>query len=400
MKQLYDYANNLQNQLTEWRRMLHQQPETGFEEYQTSQFVKDKLIEFGYTPEVIAETGVIALAEGQEDGPTVGLRADMDALPIQDEKEVSYASTVEGKAHLCGHDGHTTMLLGAAKLLKEYPPEKGHVKLVFQPAEEGLFGAEKMIEEGALENPKVEAIAGLHVNPDVKTGSVTCTEKETCAAADFFDLEIIGSGGHAAHPHRATDSITISSEVISSLQQVVSRQINPLSPTVLTIGQIHGGSANNAIAPRVKIGGTVRTLDPDVRSQIAEQMERVIKGVTEAFGADYRFDYKYFYPALINDSTLLPGVEKTVENVLGPNRFSVVQPSMGGEDFSFYAEKIPAIFFRLGVRNEEKGAVYPLHHPQFDLDEAALPNGSALLAGWAHQQLSDLVSKKREEIEV
>lgn len=389
MKELYQHAHQLQAQLTEWRRTLHQHPETGFEEYQTSQFVQNKLKQFGYDPVVYAETGVVALVKGKQDGPTVGLRADMDALPIQDEKQVPYMSQVDGKAHLCGHDGHTTMLLGAAKLLKDFPPEKGNVKLIFQPAEEGLFGAQKMIEDGVLKNPEMKAIAGLHVNPDVETGSVTCTETETCAAADFFDLDIIGSGGHAAHPHKAADSITVSAEVISSLQQVVSRQVNPLSPTVLTIGQIHGGSANNAIAPRVRIGGTVRTLDPEVREIIEGKMERVIRGVTEAFGVDYQFDYKYFYPALINDSSLLPGLRKTVEKVLGEDSFSVIQPSMGGEDFSFYAEQIPAIFFRLGVRNEAKNAKYPLHHPQFDLDEEALPNGSAVLAAWAHDQLAE-----------
>ncbi|KHE67006.1 M20 family metallopeptidase [Halobacillus sp. BBL2006] len=389
MSHLLQQAKELQEQLTEWRRGLHVNPETGFEEYETSKFVQNKLIEFGYQPQVIAKTGVVAIAEGKQEGETVGLRADMDALPIQDEKETTYASSVEGKAHLCGHDGHTTMLLGAAKLLKDNPPEKGSVKLIFQPAEEGLFGAQAMIEEGVLKNPEMKAIAGLHVNPDVETGYVTCTEKEACAAADFFDLEILGSGGHAAHPHKAADSITVSAEVISSLQQVVSRQTDPLAPTVLTIGQIHGGTADNAIAPRVRIGGTVRTLDPDVRYQMEEKMERVIKGVSEAFGVTYTFNYKYFYPPLINDASLLPGLEKTVETILGPDRFSIVNPSMGGEDFSFYANEIPAIFFRLGVRNEEKDAVYPLHHPRFDLDENALPNGSAILAAWAHQQLNE-----------
>ncbi|MBH0230294.1 M20 metallopeptidase family protein [Halobacillus yeomjeoni] len=387
MSEFLQQAKNLQDQMTEWRRTLHQNPETGFEEYKTSQFVQDKLKEFGYEPKVFAKTGVVALAEGKEKGETVALRADMDALPIQDEKDTPYASVIEGKAHLCGHDGHTTMLLGAAKLLKDHPPEKGNVKLIFQPAEEGLFGARAMIDEGVLKNPDVKAIAGLHVNPDVETGYVTCTEKETCAAADFFDLEIIGSGGHAAHPHKAADSITVSAEVISSLQQVVSRQTDPLAPTVLTIGQIHGGSADNAIAPRVRIGGTVRTLDPEVRSQMEVKMERVIGGVTSGFDMNYKFDYKYFYPALFNDSSLIPGLEQTVNEVLGKNRFSIVNPSMGGEDFSFYANEIPAIFFRIGVRNEEKDAVYPLHHPMFDLDEEALPNGSAILAAWAHQQL-------------
>ncbi|WP_028783970.1 M20 metallopeptidase family protein [Thalassobacillus devorans] len=375
---------------TEWRRHLHQNPELGLEEVETNTFIVERLKEMGHKHvETIADTGVVVLVEGKAPGKTVALRADIDALPIQDEKDVAYKSKVSGKAHLCGHDAHTTMLLGAAQLLKDNPPEKGNIKLIFQPAEEGRFGAQKMIEHGVLENPKVDAIAGLHVNPDVPTGYVTCAEKEVCAAADFFNLEIIGEGGHAAHPHRAIDSITMTAEVISSLQQLISRQIDPLAPTVLTMGQIHGGSADNAIAPNVKVGGTVRTLDPDVRYSIEEKMNRVVKGITDAFGGSYQLTYNYFYPPLINDTSLVPSVKEAVGEVLGNDRFSIVKPSMGGEDFSFYANEIPAVFFRLGVRNEAKNAFYPLHHPKFDLDEEAMPYGASILATWALNQLKE-----------
>ncbi|KGX90646.1 M20 metallopeptidase family protein [Pontibacillus marinus] len=388
MHELLKQAKNLDNTLTEWRRDLHQNPELGFEENRTSQFVQQQLEALGVPHvQVVAKTGVTALIEGEEPGLTVALRADMDALPIQDEKDVPYKSQIDGKAHLCGHDGHTSMLLGAAKLLKDNPPKRGNVKLIFQPAEEGLFGAQTLIEHGVLENPKVDVIAGLHVNPMVPTGQVTCTQREACAAADFFDLEIKGQGGHAAHPHLSTDSITVASEVVSSLQQVVSRQINPVSPTVLTVGQIQGGSAPNAIAPSVKMRGTVRTLDPEVRSTIEHRMESIIRGITEGFGVSYDFQYNYFYPPVVNDETLVPSVRQVAEEVLGPDQFSIVKPSMGGEDFSFYAEQIPGVFFRLGVRNEEKEATYPLHHPKFDLDEEALPYGATLLAQWALNQL-------------
>ena len=376
-------AEQIREDLILWRRTFHQNPELGFEEIKTSEFVQEKLTEMGVSYEVIAGTGVAALIEGESPGPTIALRGDMDALPIQDEKNVPYSSKVEGKAHLCGHDAHTAMLLGAAKLLVKNKPQKGNVKLIFQPAEEGLFGAETLIKHGVLESPRVDAIAGLHVNPMVATGHVTCSQREVCAAADFFDVEIFGVGGHAAHPHHSVDSITIASEVVSSLQQIVSRQVDPLSPTVLTIGQIHGGSANNAIAPSVKIGGTVRTLDPEVRSTIEDRMEKVIKGVTEGLGGTYKFDYKYMYPVLLNDETLIPSLEDTVESVLGEGSFSISKASMGGEDFSFYAQQVPGIFFRLGVRNEDKNAMYPLHHPMFDLDEEALPYGSAILAEYA-----------------
>ncbi|MFZ3576869.1 M20 metallopeptidase family protein [Virgibacillus sp. DJP39] len=386
---LLDKAREFAGQLTEWRRQLHQNPELGFEEHVTSIFVMEKLHEMGYQDVTrVAETGVVALIQGEQPGQTVALRADMDALPIPDEKNVPYKSKIAGVAHLCGHDGHTTMLLGAAKLLISNPPKKGSVKLIFQPAEEGLFGAETLIKHGVLQNPEVTAIAGLHVNPDVPTGEVTCAEREVCAAADFFDLEIIGEGGHAAHPHKAKDPITITAEIVSALQQLVSREIDPIAPTVITIGQIHGGSANNAIAPRVKMGGTVRTLDNDVRYTIEEKMNRLVKGMTEAFGVSYELSYNYFYPALLNDRSLVPTVKEAVGKTLGEEHFHIAKPSMGGEDFSFYANEIPGVFFRLGVRNEEKNAVYPLHNPKFDLDEAALPNGAAVLAQWALDRLA------------
>ncbi|RIW28460.1 amidohydrolase [Bacillus salacetis] len=376
-------AEKIKEDLIFWRRTFHQKPELGFEEIQTSQFVQEQLKKTGINYKVIGGTGVAALIEGESPGPTIALRGDMDALPIQDEKTVSYSSKVEGKAHLCGHDAHTAMLLGAAHLLVKNKPLKGNVKLIFQPAEEGLFGAETLIKHGVLENPGVEAIAGLHVNPMVPAGFVTCSQKEVCAAADFFDIEIFGVGGHAAHPHHSVDSIAIAAAVVSSLQQIVSRQVDPLSPTVLTIGQIHGGSANNAIAPSVKIGGTVRTLDPQVRNAMEARMEKVIKGVSEGLGGTYTFDYRYMYPVLLNDESLIPSLRETVQSVLGSDSFSISKPSMGGEDFSFYAQKVPGVFFRIGVRNEEKKAVYPLHHPKFDLDEDALPYGSAILAQYA-----------------
>ncbi|WP_246206651.1 M20 metallopeptidase family protein [Virgibacillus ihumii] len=386
--QLLEEAKQFGKDLTAWRRHMHRNPELGFEEQQTSAFVIEKLHEIGCTDvKRVAKTGVIAMLHGDKPGKTVALRADMDALPILDEKDVDYKSMKDGIAHLCGHDGHTAILLGAAKLLMKHPPQYGSVKLIFQPAEEGLFGAETLIKHGVLTNPDVSAIAGLHVNPDVPTGQVTCSEREVCAAADFFNLEIIGEGGHAAHPHRAKDSITITAEVISALQQLVSREIDPLAPTVMTIGQIHGGTADNAIAPRVKMGGTVRTLDNEVRYMIEEKMNRLVKGITEAFGVQYSLEYNYFYPALLNETALVPTVKKAVSKTLGEERFHIAKPSMGGEDFSFYANEIPGVFFRLGVRNEQKQAVYPLHHPKFDLDENALPNGSAILAQWALDHL-------------
>ncbi|KKB38304.1 M20 metallopeptidase family protein [Bacillus thermotolerans] len=383
MSQLKKEAEKIKKDLVHWRRALHERPELGFEEYETSAFIRAKLAEMGLSCQTIAKTGVVALIQGEKDGPTIGLRADIDALPIQDEKQVPYASKSQGKGHLCGHDAHTAMLLGAAKLLAANKPKKGNVKLIFQPAEEGRFGAEALIKHGVLEDPKVSVIAALHVNPVIPAGHVTCSQKEVCAAVDFFDIDIIGEGGHAAHPHLSVDSIAMSAEVISSLQQIVSRQIDPLSPTVLTIGQIHGGSANSVIAPSVKIGGTVRTFDPDIRHSMEGRIDKILRGITEGLGGSYKLVYRHIYPPLMNDEHLIPSLMNTVEKVLGKNRFSFSKPSMGGEDFSFYTQKIPGIYFRLGVRNESKKAIYPLHHPRFDLDEDALPYGAALLAQYA-----------------
>lgn len=380
-------ANAFHNELIEWRRCLHQHPELGLEEFNTQKFVIEKLTEMGVQHQPLTETGVVAIIEGEEAGQTVALRGDMDALPIQDEKDVPYKSQIAGKGHMCGHDAHTTMLLGAARLLHKFPPKRGNVKLIFQPAEEGRFGADKMIKAGALENPKVDAIAALHVQPGVPTGEATITNGITCAAADFFEIEIIGKGGHAAHPHQAIDPITISAEVISSLQQITSRQLDPLSSAVITIGQIHGGTADNVISTSVKFGGTVRTLDTHIRDTMEERMETIVKGITSAFGATYKLTYKYFFPSVINEADLLPTLEETAAEVLGEGKLSYVPPSMGGEDFSFFTHKVPGLMFRLGVRNEEKGITSPLHHPLFDVDEDALPLGAAMLAQFANKYL-------------
>ncbi|WP_407071869.1 M20 metallopeptidase family protein [Pueribacillus theae] len=387
---LLEDAKNFHSELINWRRHLHENPEPSLEEYQTSKFVQDRLNEMGFANIVqMARTGVVAMVEGQEKGETVALRADMDALRMADEKTTEYKSKNLGITHACGHDGHTSMLLGAAKLLKKHPPRKGSIKLIFQPAEEGQFGAKKMIDEGVLKNPTVKAIAALHVNPDVPTGYFTCSANEACAASDSFEIEIIGQGGHAGHPDKAKDAITIAAEVITSLQQLISREIDPVSPTVMTVANIQGGTVNNAIAGIVRMAGTVRTLDSEIRETIDDKMERIIKGITEAFDAKFSFHYTRLYPPLLNARSLVTSVEKTVKETLGEERFQISKPSTGAEDFAFYTNEVPGVYFRLGVRNELKDAVYPLHHPKFDLDEEALPYGSAILAQWALNQLEN-----------
>ena len=387
-------ALKLKEYIIAWRRHLHMNPELSFEEYETSKFVLDNLKNLGFeilAP--VAKTGIVALLKGTEPGPTVALRADMDALPIIDEKSVPYASLVPGVAHLCGHDAHTSILLGAAHILSKHRPEKGNIKLIFQPAEEGLAGALHMVEEGVLQNPNVDVIVGLHVHPTASTGFITVAKDIAMACTDSFDIEVIGKGGHAAHPHMSIDSITVAAEVVSSLQQIVSRTIDPLKPSVLTIGKIEGGFKRNVIAPSVRLEGTVRVLDPSLREVISQRMEQYVKGICEGFGATYKFDYRFGYPSVKNDNSLIPMLNSVSEKILGDNKLSIVNPSMGGEDFAYYAEKVPGLFFRLGTYNEAKDCIYPNHHPKFDVDEDALPYGSAILAQFA----LDYIEEKTRE---
>jgi amidohydrolase len=387
---LLNHAQSLKEQLIEWRRDFHQHPELGFDEVRTSKIVGNHLKRLGLeVTKGVGKTGVIGLLRGTGDGPTFALRADMDALPMQDEKQVSYSSQVAGVTHACGHDAHTTILMGAAQLLStSFRPKRGNIKFIFQPAEEGLGGAEAMINDQALENPKVEAIAGLHVNTGIPTGKITMVKGVGCGAADMFSLTIKGKGGHAAHPHQGIDSISVAAEVISAIQHISSRHVNPTDPLVITIGKIQGGTKNNVIAPTVEMSGTVRTLNPDLRKEMPKRMEKVVNGVTEALGASYEFNYHMGYPSIINDSKLVDLLETTADEVIGKENSTHVRPGMGGEDFSFYTEHVPGVFYTLGVGNEAKQINRPGHHPMFDIDEEALPFGVAMLSKLAVNYLS------------
>lgn len=383
-------AQALQEQLSSWRRHLHQHPEVAYEEVETARLVEEALRGFGIDVKSgVGKTGVVGFIEGKALGPTIALRADMDALPIQDGKSVSYTSSIPGKAHLCGHDAHTTMLLGAAQLLSRHPPENGNVKLVFQPAEEGGAGAKAMIEDGVLSSPEVSAIFGIHVHHSLEVGHLSVCPGQSSAASDAFDLTIIGEGGHAAHPHLSVDAIVVASEIVTALQQLVSRQTNPLQPLVITVGKIEGGYARNVIAPSVRLEATIRTLHVEVRERVPELLKRLVKGVCDAFGATYKLSYRHGYPSVHNHPSLVPVLREAVGKMLDTKQLTLREPSMGGEDFAFYTQKIPGLICRLGIRNETKETVYPLHHPMFDIDESALPLGSALHALFACTYLNN-----------
>jgi amidohydrolase len=383
-------AESMHAELIAWRRHLHMHPELSYQEVETAAFVRARLEALGLTPSapLAGGTGLTCLIEGLADGPTVGLRADMDALPIQEANDAPYASRVAGVSHMCGHDAHTTMLLGAAALLVEHRPARGHVKLFFQPAEEGGAGAARMIDDGAMENPRVEAMFALHVYPGAGVGSFTVASGPATAAADGFDIEIIGRGGHAAHPHQAIDAIAVAAQVVSALQLLVSRQRDPLQSLVITIGKIEGGFARNVIAPSVKLAGTARSLDPALRERLPQMLDDIIAGVTRAFGASHTLDYSMGYPSTYNDPALIPLLDASVAAIAGPGHLTISPPSMGGEDFAYYAQRVPGLMARIGVRNEARGFTHPLHHPNFDLDEGALPLGASLLADVAQRYLA------------
>lgn len=387
---LRDEAQQLQPDLIAWRRQLHMHPELSYQEVKTAAFVRERLVALGLTPSapLAGGTGLTCLIEGLADGPTVGLRADMDALPIQEANTTEYASRVAGVGHMCGHDAHTTMLLGAATLLTKRRPARGHVKLFFQPAEEGGAGAARMIDDGAMENPSVEAMFALHVYPGIEVGDFTVASGPATAAADSFDIEVIGRGGHAAHPHQAIDAIAVAAQVVSALQMLVSRQRDPLQALVITIGTIAGGFARNVIAPSVKLSGTARSLDPALRERLPGMLDDIVAGVTRAFGASHTLQYRLGYPSTFNDPGLIPLLAASVAAVSGSGRLAITPPSMGGEDFAYYAQRVPGLMARIGVRNEARGLIHPLHHPNFDLDEAALPVGASVLADVALRYLA------------
>jgi amidohydrolase len=391
LNKLIGLAEDLKEQIVTWRRDFHQNPETGYQEFRTSEIVATHLESLGLeVKRNVGITGVVGILRGEEPGPTIGLRADMDALPIEDLKTVDYCSKIPGKGHLCGHDAHTSMLMGAAQLLvKLGRPKRGNIKFVFQPAEEGLAGAKAMMDDGVLENPKVDAMAGLHVFPALPTKSIAVTKGVAFASADSIAIKIIGKGGHAARPHEAVDAITVSAQVISALQHVASRLVDPLDPVVVTIGKIQGGYMGTAIAPEVEMVGTVRTLSPSLRAKMPELIETIIRGVTQSFGADYDFKYNIGYPVVVNNEGMVDFLTQTSERLFGEKRWEYVKPSTGGEDFAFYSETVPSVFFRLGVSNEQEYTSYSLHHPKFDLDENALPYGVAMLSAVALAYLSD-----------
>ncbi len=365
------------------RRYLHENPELGFQEHNTARFVAERLQALGVEDirTGINGTGVTALVRGTADGPgkerVVLIRADMDALPIHEENDVEYKSRVDGAMHACGHDAHTSILLGLARTLMDRRAGfAGTVKLLFQPSEE-LFpgGAKGMIEEGVLEEPHVDASFALHMAQHQPLGAITIAGGPILAAPDSFKLTIQGKGGHAARPQAAIDPIVIGAQIVNALQTVVSRNVDPIESCVVTVAYFNAGEAFNVIPDVAEIGGTVRTLTPEIRDLAEERVRAVARGIAEAGGASVEIDYTRGYPATINHSGAAAIVREAATEVVGPENVITNPPSMGGEDYAYFLLERPGAMFQVGSKNEERGLVWGHHHPRFDIDEASLAIG-------------------------
>ncbi|RLF81902.1 amidohydrolase [Thermococci archaeon] len=369
----------MKDQIIAWRRDFHMHPELGYEEERTSKIVEEHLREWGYTIKRVG-TGIIAdIGNGEK---KIALRADMDALPVQEENDVPYKSRTPGKMHACGHDAHTAMLLGAAKIIAEHKEElPNKVRLIFQPAEEGGNGALKMIEGEGLEG--VDAIFGLHVWMELPSGIVGVREGPVMAGVGRFDVEIEGKGGHGASPHETIDPVPIAAQAILAFQTIISRNLNPLESGVVSVGTIKAGEAFNVIPERVYMNGTYRFFTQETKKLIEKRIEEVLKGIVLANNASYKLKIEEVAPPTINDPQMA-SLAKRVAQKLGL-KVDDVPKSMGSEDFAFYLQKVPGAFIALGIKNEEKGITHPHHHPKFNVDEEVLPLGTALEVGLAFE---------------
>ncbi|VEF49671.1 amidohydrolase [Bacillus freudenreichii] len=381
-------VESVREAVVEWRQYLHQNPELSFQEVKTAQFIYDTLSSFGHL-EISrpTKTSVMARLIGKQPGCVLAFRADIDALPIQEENVFSFASKNPGVMHACGHDGHTAMLLGAAKVLTQLKDQiQGEVRFIFQHAEE-LYpgGAEELVQAGVLDG--VDFIVGTHLWSPLETGKIGIISGPAMASSSEFLININGKGGHASAPHETVDSIVIASQVVTNLQSIVSRSTNPLDTLVLSVTRIIGGTANNIIPGSVELSGTVRCFDPKLQEQVPILMEKIISGITEAYGATYDFNYKKGYRTVDNDKELTQEIEDTVQEVFGKEAVEYLQPIMGGEDFSAYQQKVPGCFIFIGARNEELCINQPHHHPKFTIDEEALPLGVRLMTEFAMKKL-------------
>ena len=385
-------ANRIKDELITIRRDLHEHPELGFEEKRTSEKIKEFLTKEGIPYVEVAKTGVCGIIKGEkkDNNRVIGLRADMDALPIQDKKVCSYSSQVPGKMHACGHDAHTTILLGVARILnKNKRLFGGCVKLFFEPAEETVGGAPFMIKEGVLENPRVDAIVGLHVTEDLDYGKIRIKSGVVNAASNPYKIKIKGRGGHGAAPHTTIDPIVIASNVVMALQTIVSREIAPVNPSVITVGSINGGTAQNVIPEEVEITGIIRTLTKEDREYVVRRFKELVTGICRGMRGECDIYIEEGYPCLYNNATMVERVKYVGKELLGvENVVEQKHPSMGVESFAFFAMERTSAFYYLGTGNRTKGTDKAAHSNLFDIDEDAIPLGVAMQCGIAYDYLT------------
>lgn len=403
-EELLQEAESYEKQLVETRRYLHTHPGTGFDIAETVAYVKQELISMGYEPKECGKAGLVALAGGKKPGKVFMIRGDMDALPIKEESDVDFSST-NGKMHACGHDMHTTMMLGAAKLLKDHEDEiEGTVKLMFQPAEEIFEGSHDMIEAGLLKNPDVDAALMIHVMAGlpVSAGTViSCDGGVSAPAADYFYIHVQGKGCHGSMPNNGVDPITVAAHIITGLQEIQARELGLSDEAVLTIGTVHAGNAANVIPDTVEMSGTIRTYDEDTRAFLKERIAGIVSGIATAFRSTASVSFGSGCPTLLNNPDLAVCTAKYVKELLGPTKaFTAGQlnamsgagkapKSTGSEDFAYVSQEVPSIMFALAAGHPENGYCYPQHHPKAKFDESVLPSGSAVYAYTAMRWLEE-----------
>jgi amidohydrolase len=391
LPQIQRLSSEYANEVISFRRHLHAHPELSYQEVNTAKFITEKLISFGLVPVRMADTGVVALIEGKNSSKkTIALRADIDALPITELNKVDYKSTYPGIMHACGHDVHTSSLLGTAKILSRLRNQfEGTVKLIFQPGEEkNPGGASIMIREGVLENPVPHSIIGQHVFPLLPVGKIGFREGKYMASSDEIYLKVIGKGGHGATPELTIDPVVIASHIIIALQQVISRNASPKQPTVLTFGKITANGATNIIPDEVNIAGTFRALDEKWRSEGLKRIQKMAESIAEGMGGKCEVDIHHGYPYLENNPALTQRIKQAAAEYVGSENVVDIDLTLGSEDFAYYSQIIPASFYRLGTRNEAKGITSYVHTPTFDIDEDALAIAPGLMAWMAIAELS------------
>ena len=391
-KEILTRAAKIRAKQISWRRQIHRYPELAMEEYKTTALIKAELKRIGLKILPLKmKTGVLAELKGTYSGPVVAIRSDIDALPVQERTGLSYASKIEGRMHACGHDVHVATVLGCASVLADMKKQiPGTVRFIFQPAEEKPpGGARPMIKNGAIKG--VAGILGLHVDPHLPVGKIGLRDDSTMAAVYDFDLTIIGTGGHAARPHRAVDAIATAAEVVESLQKVVSRETDPISGVVITFGRIEGGSARNVIADRVHLVGTARTLSDESSKKIPSLIRKTVRGICQARGAKFEISEIADYPPLSNDPAVNKLFEDNCKALFGSKNVTGIDPTMGGEDFACYLQSVPGAMFRLGIKNKKIGSDKSWHSPLFKVDESAMYYGTSLLAAAAIDYLANRV---------